>query len=169
VGDTIEVEKMNDVKKQVEGMLVTENLQNDVNVTVRERGLEISINSRVLFNSGSADLTPASKDLVIKIAGILTPLANNQICVEGHTDTDPIHTAQFPSNWELSTARAVNVLRLLMTNPNLKPENLSSIGYGEYRPVAPNDTAANKAMNRRVNIVILKDDYNKSIDINPSD
>jgi chemotaxis protein MotB len=119
----------------------------------------------VLFNSGSAQLTPASRELVMKIASILTPLANNQICVEGHTDTDPIHTSQFPSNWELSSSRAINVLKLLLTNPNLKPDHLLIQGYSEYRAVAPNDTAANKSKNRRVNIVILKDEYNKSIDI----
>jgi chemotaxis protein MotB len=169
IGNAIEVEKMAEVKQRVEGLLVKEHLENDVTVTVRQRGLVISINSSVLFNSGSAVLTPASRQLVIKIASILTPLSENQICVEGHTDTDPIHTSQFPSNWELSAARAVNVLHLLMSNASLKAENLSSIGYGEFRPLAPNDSVANKARNRRVNIVILKDDYNKSIDINPGE
>lgn len=166
IGNAIEVEKMNEVKQQVEGLLVKDNLQNDVTVTVRERGLEISINSRVLFNSGSADLTASSRDLVRRIADILTPLADNQICVEGHTDDRPIHTSQFPSNWELSQARASTVLRLLLAeNIGLKPANLSSIGYGEYRPIASNNTLDGRAKNRRVNIVILKDDYNKSIDI----
>lgn len=170
IGNAIEVEKMNDVKRQVEGLLVDENLQDDVSVTVRQRGLVISINSNVLFNSGSAQLTPASRTLVQKIAVILTPLAGNQICVEGHTDTDPIHTSQYPSNWELSGARAVNVMRLLLSmNSTLKYENLSYIGYGEYRPLVANDTAANKAKNRRVNIVILKDDYKDAIDINPEE
>jgi chemotaxis protein MotB len=167
IGNAIEVQKMAAAKQQVEGLLIKEHLENDVSVTVRQRGLVISINSSVLFNSGSAVLTPGSRLLVAKIATILTPLADNQICVEGHTDSDPIHSSQFPSNWELSTARAVNVLHLLMSNASLKAENLSSIGYGEFRPLAPNDSVANKARNRRVNIVILKDDYNKSIDINP--
>jgi chemotaxis protein MotB len=168
IGNAIELEAqaMEDVQHKVEGLLANEHLQNDVTVTVRQRGLVITINSSVLFNSGSAQPTLAARALVMKIASILTPLANNQMCVEGHTDTDPIHTAQFPSNWELSTARATNVLHLLLTNTNLKPSKLSPIGYGEYRPIAPNDTAAHKAMNRRVNIVILKDEYNKSIDIN---
>jgi chemotaxis protein MotB len=169
IGNAIEVEKMNDVKNQVEGMLRKNNLENDVSVTIRARGLVISINSRVLFASGSASLTAGSRQLVQKIANILTPLANNQICVEGHTDTDPISTFQFPSNWELSASRANTVLRLLLENPSLKPANLSSVGYGEFRPIAPNDTPQNKAKNRRVNIVILKDDYNKSIDVNNSD
>lgn len=169
VGNAIEVQKMNDIKNQVEGLLQKENLQNDVSVAIRQRGLIISINSRVLFGSGSAALTPDSRLLVQKIANILTPLANNQICVEGHTDDDPISTAQFPSNWELSSGRANTVLRLLLENTNLKPANLSAVGYGEFKPLVPNDTPENKAKNRRVNIVILKDEYNKSIDINPSD
>lgn len=169
IGNAIEAEKMTEVQGQVEGMLRKNNLQNDVSVSIRERGLVISINTRVLFASGSSSLTPSSRDLVAKIANILTPLADNQICVEGHTDTDPISTTQFPSNWELSAARADTVLRLLLDNATLKPGNLSAVGYGEFRPIAPNDTPENKAKNRRVNIVILKDDYNKSIDINNSD
>lgn len=169
IGNAIEVQKMNDVKSQVEGLLKKNNLQNDVSVMIRPRGLVISINSRVLFASGSASLTTSSVLLVQKIANILTPLAGNQICVEGHTDTDPIKTSQFPSNWELSEARANTVLRLLLQNPGLKPGNLSAVGYGEFRPVAKNDTPDNKAKNRRVNIVILKDDYNQSIDVGNED
>lgn len=169
IGNAIEVEKMEDVQKQVIGLLQKEHLNNDVSVTIRQRGLVISINSRVLFASGSADLTANSRALVLKIANILVPLANNQIQVEGHTDTDPINTSQFRSNWQLSSARADTVLCLLLTNSKLKPDKLSSVGYGEYRPVAKNDTPANKAKNRRVNIVILKDEYNKSIDITPMD
>lgn len=171
IGNAFDTEEqmMDYVKQQVQGLLSKENLQSDVSVTIRQRGLVISINSRVLFASGSADLTPDSRDLIMKISGILTPLANNQICVEGHTDTDPIHTSQFPSNWFLSSARANTVLSMLLENTNLIPGNLSAVGYGEFRPVAPNDTEENKAKNRRVNIVILKDEYNKSIDIQTQD
>lgn len=165
IGNAIEVEAMEDVQEQVRGLLEKEHLSGDVNVTMRTRGLVISINSRVLFGSGSATLTTSSKALVLRIAEVLAPLSNNQILVEGHTDTDPIKTAQFPSNWELSSARASTVLRLLLTTGKLKEENMSAVGYGEHRPIAPNNTPANKAKNRRVNIVILKDDYNKGIDI----
>jgi chemotaxis protein MotB len=169
LGNAIEVEKMNDIKNAVQGMLNKDKLQNDVTVSIRPRGLVISINTRVLFASGSADLTADSKALIVRISNILVPLANNQISVEGHTDDDPISTSQFPSNWYLSSARANTVLQLLLSNGKLKPTNLSSIGYGEFRPIVKNDTPANKAKNRRVNIVILKDDYNKSIDINAQD
>ncbi len=165
VGNAIEIEEMENVQEQVRGLLSQESLDNDVSVTMRARGLVISINSRVLFASGKADLTAASKTLVLRIADVLAPLAGNQILVEGHTDTDPIRTVQFPSNWELSAARASTVLRLLLSTGKLKEENMSAVGYGEFRPIAPNDTPANKAKNRRVNIVILKDDYDKSIDI----
>jgi chemotaxis protein MotB len=172
IGNAIDIEaqRMEDVKNQVQGFLNDENLQGDVTVSIRQRGLVISINSRVLFASGKAELTKESSELVKRIASILTPLANNQICVEGHTDTVPIHTYQFPSNWHLSAGRALSVLKLLLdSNPKLIPENMSFIGYGEYRPIAPNDTEANKAKNRRVNIVILKDEFNKSIDISPKE
>ncbi len=165
IGNAIEIEEMENVQDQVRGLLSQEHLDNDVSVTMRARGLVISINSRVLFASGKADLTSASKTLVLRIAEVLAPLSGNQILVEGHTDTDPIHTVQFPSNWDLSAARASTVLRLLLSTGKLKEANMSAVGYGEFRPIAPNNTPANKAKNRRVNIVILKDDYDKSIDI----
>lgn len=169
IGNAIEVEGMEGVQQQVRGLLDKENLNSDVAVTMRQRGLVISINSSLLFGSGSADLTNSSRRLVLRIAEVLGPLSDNQILVEGHTDTDPIRTAQFPSNWELSAARASTVVRLLLSTGKLKQEKISAVGYGEFRPVAPNDTPANKAKNRRVNIVILKDDYNKGIDVEKVD
>ncbi len=169
IGNAIETEAMENAQEQVRGLLAQEHLDNDVSVTMRARGLVISINSRVLFASGKSDLAASSEDLVLHIADVLAPLADNQILVEGHTDSDPIHTAQFDSNWELSGCRASTVLRLLLSTGKLKEENMSAVGYGEYRPIAPNDTPANKAKNRRVNIVILKDDYNKGIDIKSAD
>lgn len=164
----IEAQAMENVKNLIVGLLDDENLQNDVTVSIRPRGLVISINSRVLFASGSASLTSESRDLVRRIASILTPLAKNKIQVEGHTDTDPISTAQFPSNWHLSSARASTVLCMLLeNNKNLIQKNITAQGCGEYYPVAPNDTPANKAKNRRVVIYILKDEYSKTIDIAP--
>ena len=169
IGNAIEVEEMKGVQQQVKGLLDKQNLDTDVSVTMRQRGLVISINSRVLFASGSASLTKSSKDLVLRIANILVPLSDNQILVEGHTDTDPISRADFKSNWALSSARATTVLELLLSSGKLKPTKFGAMGYGEYRPVAPNDTPENKAKNRRVNIVILKDDYTNTIDIEAED
>jgi chemotaxis protein MotB len=88
--------------------------------------------------------------------------SENSIRIEGHTDNDPISTPLFPSNWELSSARATNVLRFLIEKTKLKAENLSAVGYGEFHPLLPNTSKENKAKNRRVDIVILKQDASKS-------
>ena len=93
-------------------------------------------------------------EVLSRIAEKVRPL-NAHIHVEGHTDNIPIKTAQFPSNWELSTSRATNVLQHLVSSAELKPEYLSAVGYGEYRPVAPNDTPHGRAANRRVDLVVL--------------
>ena len=79
-----------------------------------------------------------------------------QIRIEGHTDNLPINTPEFPSNWELSTARAVNVVKYMIEKHNFSPYIMSAAGYSEYRPVAPNDSIKNRALNRRVDIIILK-------------
>jgi chemotaxis protein MotB len=81
--------------------------------------------------------------------------------VEGHTDNIPIHTAKFYSNWELSTARATNVLQYFIARGNFAPDRLSAAGYGEYKPAAPNTSERNRALNRRVDIVLLSSDYSK--------
>ena len=107
----------------------------------------------LLFDLGSAELTPQALGFIDKVATILVA-ANKLVRVEGHTDNVPIHTAQFRSNWELSTARASSVIRYLIEKFNFSPELLSASGYGEYRPIAPNDTPENRAKNRRVEFVI---------------
>ncbi len=167
LGNTDEVEAMENVKAQLEGLLAQEHLGDDVSVTLRSQGLVITVNTKLLFAKGSAELSDSAKTLVEKLAKILTPLAENEISVEGHTDNDPINTTQYPSNWELSSARANTVLKLLLTsNKDLSPKRMSSRGYGEYAPVAPNDTEANMSKNRRVNIVILKDSISRLAQIN---
>lgn len=90
-----------------------------------------------------------------KIAPLLID-THRHIRIEGHTDNLPINTREFPSNWELSTARAVNVVKYFIEKHNFSPYILSAAGYGEYRPIAPNDSDKNRALNRRVDIIILK-------------
>ena len=102
-------------------------------------------------------MRPGAKEALRTIAGSLS-FANRHVMVEGHTDNAPIHTFRYPSNWELSTARATTVVRSLITDFHLSPKRLSASGYGEYYPVAPNDTPENRAKNRRVDIVILRSD-----------
>ena len=92
--------------------------------------------------------------VVDRIVGTLSPQSYN-LRVEGHTDNTPIRTAQFPSNWELSTARATFLLQYLISNGRIRPQRLSAVGYGEYRPVADNNTPEGRAANRRVDLVVL--------------
>ena len=101
-------------------------------------------------------MPPQSLEVVDRIAATLRPLSYN-IRVEGHTDNAPIHTPQFPSNWELSTARATFLLQYLISNAEIPAQRLSAVGYGEYRPVASNDTPEGRAANRRVDLVVLGD------------
>ena len=114
------------------------------------------------FDSGSADIKPESFDILKAVAELLNrdEFAKRQIKVEGHTDADPIlRSAKFPSNWELSSARATNVLRYLVEIESMDGKRISSSAYSYYRPIRPNDTAENKTKNRRVDLIILKDVY----------
>lgn len=127
-------------------------------IVEQERGLVISIKDTLLFASGSNELTPQAKMVISKVGEAVKPIPN-YVRVEGHTDNLPIHTTRFPSNWELSVLRATNVVHILQDTAGINPERLSAIGYGEYRPLVANDSEINRAMNRRVDIVILKKKY----------
>ncbi len=116
------------------------------------RGREVEHDAELLFASGVADISTEAETLIRHLAGILTPYPNG-ITVEGHTDDQPIRTLRYPSNWELSAARAVSVVRLL-TDSGIGPKRLSVQGYGEFQPIAANDTVAGRARNRRVVLVI---------------
>lgn len=129
-------------------------LQDYVSVEKVERGVSVILVDSLLFQSGRADLKAESKEVLLDIAAVLNEI-DNQIIIEGHTDNLPIHTYMFASNWELSTARAVVVTRFLVENAGVNPTRISAQGYGEFRPIVSNDTAENKARNRRVNILIL--------------
>ncbi|MBU5254762.1 OmpA/MotB family protein [Tissierella praeacuta] len=127
-----------------------------------ERGIVIRFMDNVLFDSGGAEIKPGSLDILKSVAEMLNreEFSNRQIKVEGHTDSDQIiRSSKFPTNWELSSARATNVLRYLVEVENIEGNRVSSSGYSYYRPILPNDSPENKAKNRRVDIVILKDSY----------
>ena len=106
------------------------------------------------FESGSAQMKGASQSAFDRIAGMLRQ-REYRLRIEGHTDNAPIHTAQFPSNWELSTSRATEIVRLLIVRDGFGPNRLSAAGYAEYHPVASNVTVEGRGMNRRVDIVVL--------------
>lgn len=138
--------------------IIEEKQLSGIEVRLEERGVLVRFTEYVLFDSGKADLKKRSQEILDEIAPILKESHRN-IRVEGHTDNRPIHTHEFPSNWELSTIRAVNVVRYLIDKHNFSPYILSAAGYGEYRPIAPNDSDKNRALNRRVDIIILNSYY----------
>jgi len=115
----------------------------------------INIDNSILFDSGKTTVKEGVKKSLSKIAEALNNFPENNIQIEGHTDDVPIHTPKFPSNWELSAARALSVLRFFVDKTEVDPRKLSAVGYGQYHPLAPNDTPENKRLNRRVDIVIL--------------
>jgi len=127
-------------------------------ITVRrtEQWLEIEINTSILFDSGSANLVGGSRTILQKIAKVLAPHPN-PINVEGFTDNLPISTAAFPSNWELSAARAASVVHLF-SKDGIEPGRMSAIGYGEFRPLVSNDTRQGRRKNRRVVVAVLAND-----------
>lgn len=118
-----------------------------------QRGIVVRFADQALFDTGKADLRPSAEPVLRRLAETLRPL-ENPLRVEGHTDSVPIHTVQFPSNWELSTARASRVVRFLIEQ-GIPLSRLSAAGYADQRPVASNATAAGRAQNRRVDLVIL--------------
>ncbi len=125
-----------------------------INVEVTERGLVIHIMESALFREGSAILEPKALTMLDMVVQSIANLPNH-IRIEGHTDNKPIKTSRFPSNWELSSARATEVVRYLTDNHDIDPKQISALGYGEYRPIAPNNSDENRAKNRRVDIVVL--------------
>lgn len=142
------------VADQAEKVLQGEGLQQDIVVHLGEKTVTLEFNAQALFDSGKAIIKPGAETALDVLATFLLSIPND-VRIEGHTDSDPISTLQFPSNWELSGARAASVLQYLQTFGNVTPQRMSIAGYADWRPVAPNDTPANKAQNRRVDIVIL--------------
>jgi chemotaxis protein MotB len=155
----LEQQQMEEVQECVGEVIEQQGLSGNVSVSVQERGIVISISEKVLFASGSAEIDQRSIETIERIGRVLLSVPGKQIRVEGHTDADPISNFRFPDNQELSTARANSVLRVLVKKVGIDPRIISSTGYGEHRPIAPNDTPENKAKNRRVDIAILRDIY----------
>ncbi|WP_027108804.1 flagellar motor protein MotB [Lacticigenium naphthae] len=129
-------------------------LNTEISLTRDEKGIYLYIQESILFSSGRATLTSSGEDTLESLAGLLK-IFDNSLVVEGHTDNVPMSSERFPSNWELSTGRAVSVLRYLSEEEEIDPKRLSAKGYGEFQPLVLNDTQENKAKNRRVNIAVV--------------
>lgn len=136
--------------KQVLSPLIDQHL---VNINPTKRGVEIDISASLLFKTGEATLQPGALDVLRQVSVVLS---NEELPVEveGHTDDIPIMTAQFPSNWELSSARASSVVRMMISN-GVPEKRLAVVGLASNQPLAPNDSSENRAKNRRVNITIV--------------
>lgn len=161
--DDRDQQQMLQVKAMIEEGLEQAGLQATVVLTLEERGLVIRFSDNVLFDLGRAEIKPLGRETLRRISESLLEIPN-QVRVEGHTDNLPIRTAAFPSNWELSTARATTVIRHLIEELGFDPKRLSAAGYSEYRPIASNLTAAGRQLNRRVDVVVL---YTSRIRLEP--
>ena len=146
------------LKKKLEVYVTEQQLGNYIGLTINEKGLVVSLREKLMFDSGRAEIYQEAKDILKDITIEIGDVPNNTR-IEGHTDNVPIGAelkSKFPTNWELSTARATNVTRYLLEALNFPPQRISSAGYGEYQPVVDNDTEEHKAMNRRVDIVVQR-------------
>jgi len=156
-------------KRLLEQKLREQIQKEQVSLEMNERGLVIILSDDILFDSGKAVLKEGSFDILEKfIAIVAKELPDKNIGVFGHTDNVPIKLSGWKSNWELSAARATNVLYYLEEN-GIQPKQLSSTGHGEYRPIASNDTPEGRSKNRRVELVILPEFAEKKQDIMESD
>lgn len=142
-------------KSELEKKLREELASGNLSVALQDRGLVVTVLDRILFDSGKAELKPSSLKTLDKVAEILTrEVKKNRVYVEGHTDNVPIRHSGWRSNWELSTARATEVIHYFVDIKRLEPRRLAATGYGEFHPVAGNNTEKGRLKNRRVEMVI---------------
>ena len=143
------------LKQQLETAMGKELANHEMVLDVTPEGFVISLKELGFFNSGDAELLPGADAKIVRIAKILSK-PGLEIRVNGNSDDQPIHNAKFESNWELSTARAMTVLRLLVNDGGFDPTRISAAGFGQYRPVADNATPDGRKMNRRIDLVVLQ-------------
>ena len=147
---------MEDLYEVLKASITVSNVE-DVTVALdQNKTIKVSLSEPMMFDSAQADLKPASRKFLREFADRMA-VTKYKISVEGHTDSFPIHSANFPTNWELSSMRAIRVARFLIEEGGLEPERFSVVGYSMYKPVVPNSSVANKARNRRVELVITRE------------
>jgi chemotaxis protein MotB len=149
-----EKEDLSEVQEELENTLALEIKRNEVAIHLEPDGLVISLREAGFFDSGSATMKVQAEDAFRRVAQVLQEHPYG-VRIEGHTDPVPIHTAQFASNWELSTARATQLVKILIEQHGIAAERLSAAGYAEFHPVASNATNKGRQLNRRVDVVIL--------------
>jgi chemotaxis protein MotB len=143
-----------EVTRKIQTLISEEGLEKDVSVQVSERGVTISLADQLLFLRGSSDLLPGGKRVLAKLGEILK-LVSVPLAVEGHTDSLPLRGGPYKDNWGLSSIRASTVASYLHEGAELSPYRLKAVGYGQYKPLVPNDTEEHMSLNRRVDLVLL--------------
>lgn len=141
--------------EQVQDIINESGLTESIKIREEDTGVVLQLSESILFDTGRADLKSESTQ-VLDIISKLIPSIQNDIMVQGHTDNVPINSSTYKSNWELSTQRAVCVVKYFIENKGLDPTRFSATGYGEYKPLVDNTTAENRAINRRVDILIVQ-------------
>jgi chemotaxis protein MotB len=154
-----ELNHLEELQSNLDTLFEEEGVDNFVTTSIDNRGLIISLNNTILFDSGSSTIKPENENTLLKIANTINSL-DNYIRIEGHTDNIPISTSTYPSNWELSAARATSVVRLFIEKCNIDPGKMVAVGYGEFKPIADNSTDEGRSKNRRIDIIILSERYN---------
>ncbi len=153
-----EIQRMNSAHEQLVNELQSEIQNKEIQITQLADRLSVSLLDKILFPSGEADITPAGLKVLARVGNIIKNVQDKTIRVEGHTDNVPIHPRlqkQFPTNWELSTTRATNVVRFLQDKIGMDAARLQAVGLSEYHPLASNATPAGRSQNRRIEIALL--------------
>lgn len=158
-----EKEELDNMAENFKTYFAENNLENKVELEQNDRYITLNFKDGILFESGSSDLKPEAINILSQVADELLKYPENNIKIEGHTDNRPINTPRFPNNWYLSAARAISVATYFTDNKGFSPDRISTEGYGEYNPKAPNDTPENRAINRRVEIKVISKYYNNEI------
>ncbi|SDN19499.1 chemotaxis protein MotB [Paenibacillus sp. yr247] len=151
-----EEKDLQELKKSMDAFIKENNMSEQLTTKLDKDKLTITISDRALFDSGSAAIKQDSQKLAMSMSNLLGSYPGYQVEVAGHTDNIPIHRADFETNWDLSAKRAVNFMKILLNNSKIEPASYSSVGFGEYRPIATNDTTEGRAKNRRVEVSILR-------------
>lgn len=146
--------ELSELQERVDQYIEESNLNEVLDTTLTGEGLLVVIRDNVLFESGSADVRAADLHIAREISDLIVMDPPRSIIVSGHTDNVPISTVRYASNWDLSVMRAVNFMKILLENEQLDPEWFSAKGYGEFKPIASNETDEGKTKNRRVEILI---------------
>ncbi|MGB3259866.1 flagellar motor protein MotB [Paenisporosarcina sp.] len=146
--------ELQQLQQKIEDYITEKGLSPRLQTELTIKGLVLKIKEGVLYQPGSADINEESKKIAVEISNLLVTDPPRYILIDGHTDNVPAVSEEFPSNWELSSARAINFMKILLENNKLDPKKFSATAYGEFQPVTSNDTEAGRAENRRVEVLI---------------